>query len=176
MSEPSAPPLGETELMRFVAECGLEAERVVPGVPTPTVAAAAAAVGAEPSAIVKSLLFLAEGEPTLVVAAGEGRVDLRALAAALGVSRRKLRFADADRALAIAGYPIGGMPPIGHRRPLPTLIDRDSVPTSGTLWAGGGSRRALLRVDAAALLAAIGGTPVPLGGRTAPQAHEGETR
>jgi prolyl-tRNA editing enzyme YbaK/EbsC (Cys-tRNA(Pro) deacylase) len=167
MAEPEPAPLDEADLMRYVAERGLDAELIRPGVPTPTVAAAAAAVGAGVEAIVKSLLFLADGRPTLVVAAGEGRISQVALASELGVSRRRLRFASADRALAIAGFPVGGMPPFGHREPLPTLIDRDSVPMSGTLYVGGGSRRSLLRLDAAVLIDQLGGRRVALS-ETAP--------
>ena len=129
-------------------------------------------------AIVKSLLFLADGRPTLVVAAGEGRISQASLAAELGVSRRRVRFASADRALEIAGYPVGGMPPFGHLEPLPTLIDSDSVPSAGTLYAGGGSRRSLLRLDAAELIDRLGGRLVALSEKPPPDAvgAQGEKR
>ena len=154
--------LGEAGLLRFVAGRNLDAELVRPGAPTPTVVAAAEALGTDVGAVVKSLLFLADGDPWLVIASGESRVATKLLAAALGVSRRRLRFATPDQALDISGYAVGAMPPFGHRRPLPTLIDSISVPHAGTVYGGGGSRDALLRLSVATLHAVTGGCLAPL--------------
>ncbi len=118
---------------------------------TPTVPDAAAALGTEPERIVKSLVFLAEGEPLLVVVAGESRVSYPLLASALGLSRKRLRFATPDEALAITGYRVGSMPPFGHRVQLPTLVDAATVPVSGPVYGGGGGLSSLLEVDAADL-------------------------
>lgn len=149
-------PLDDTHLAAFVARLDIPARLVYPGTPTPTVAAAAAALGVEPRRILKSLVFLAAGEPLLVVAAGEARVDGRALAGALGLSRRRVGFANAAEALALTGFEVGAMPPFGHRRPLRTLIDSRTVAPSGrpatdVLYGGGGSHRALLELTAATL-------------------------
>lgn len=140
--------LTEEDLERFC-----EANRVAAtlhrlSVPTSTVADAAAAVGTDTGRIVKSLVFLADGEPVLAVAAGEGRVTYPLLAEALGISRKRLRFATADEALAVTGYRVGAMPPFGHRIKLPTLIDARTVPDAGTVLAGGGGVSALLELDA----------------------------
>lgn len=163
MAAPSAKvQLGEAGLMRFVAERDLDAELVRPGAPTLTVVAAAEALGTDVGAIVKSLLFLADGDPWLVIATGESRVATKLLAVALGISRRRLRFATPEQAFDITGYPVGAMPPFGHRRPLPTVIDSVSVPAAGTVYGGGGSRDALLRLSVATLHAVTEGCLAPL--------------
>jgi len=121
--------------------------------PTPTVAAAAEAVGVSPDAILKTVVFMAQGEPILVVARGLARVDRRLLARALGVGRKKVRVARAEEVLEATGYPAGAVPPLGHRRALPTYIDR-RVLERPVAYAGGGAHNALLRIAPADLLAA----------------------
>lgn len=140
------------DLRRYLAESGLTAEVLELPQPTPTVAAAAAAVGCPPDAIGKSILFLAEDAPILVVVNGLHRLSYKRLAAYLGVSRRRLKLATAEQVLALTGYPIGGVPPLGHRRPLRTLVDRRILELE-TFYAGGGAINALLRIDPAALVA-----------------------
>lgn len=154
--------LTPTDLEAFCRARGLAARLHRLSVPTPTVPDAAAAVGTEPERVVKSLVFLVRGEPLLVIAAGEGRVRYPLLARAAGVNRKELRFATPAEALEISGYPVGAMPPFGHRRELPTLIDEASVPGAGRLFGGGGAVDALLELDAGTLPSVTGGRRVPL--------------
>ncbi len=154
--------LDDHDLRRFLKVRGIDAELVYPGVPTPTVAAAARAVGVGEAAIVKSLVFLADGVPTLVVAAGRARIEMRRLAEAVTLSRRRLRFASPDQAHAITGFEVGAMPPFGHRQQLPTLVDRLSLAAEGIVFAGGGSRQALLKLSIETLIAATSGSWHPL--------------
>jgi len=90
---------------------------------TRTAAEAAAAVGTSVAQIVKSLVFLADGRPVLVLASGAHRVDPVKLAAACGA--HAARRADATTVRAVTGFAIGGVPPVGHATPLPVLLDRD---------------------------------------------------
>ncbi len=158
----AAPRLGDQHLAAFIEVEGLEAELHYPGVPTPTVPDAARALGVPPESIIKSLLFVAEERPLLVIAAGEVRVAYRRLAEALGVSRRRLRLASPDETLAWSGFPVGAMPPFGHRRPLATLVDSASVPRDGVVYGGGGTDHALLRVSVETLLTISGTRYLPL--------------
>ena len=156
------PALGEAELMAWVVEHGVAARLVVPGAPTPTVSAAAAALGVALDDIVKSLVFLVAGEPWLVIAAGEHRVRYPALAAAWRISRRRVRLATPDEALAHSGFPVGAMPPFGHRRPLRALIDTRAAVPRRTVYAGGGSRDALLELQTDELLRVTAAVSAPL--------------
>lgn len=83
---------------------------------------AAAAIGCELGAIVKSLVFVIDARPVMALIAGDRRCVERALPAALGLDG-KVRRADADTVRAATGFAIGGVPPVGLAQPLPTAID-----------------------------------------------------
>ena len=87
-----------------------------------TAAQAAAACGVAVGQIVKSLVFLAGDEPILVLVSGANQADERRLAA---LSGQTVRRADADAVRGATGYAIGGVPPVGHPRPLRVFIDAD---------------------------------------------------
>jgi prolyl-tRNA editing enzyme YbaK/EbsC (Cys-tRNA(Pro) deacylase) len=124
---------------------GLEVEvRELPD-STRTAKEAAAAVGCEVGQIVKSLVFVRGDEPVMVLCAGDRRVD----AGALG-----LRAATADEARAATGFAIGGVPPLGHERELPTLVD-ESLRRFETVWCAAGTPHAVFEVATEALVAAI---------------------
>ena len=117
-----------------------------PGAPTPTVEAAARALGVSHEQIVKSILFLVNGQPVLVITCGTAHVDQRAIAARYGVGRKRVKLASPEEVLAISGYEVGAMPPFGHHLPLPTLLDR-RVLDLPEVFAGGGDESALVRLD-----------------------------
>ncbi|OLC55215.1 MAG: hypothetical protein AUH85_09670 [Chloroflexi bacterium 13_1_40CM_4_68_4] len=126
---------------------------------TRTAVDAAREIGCELGQIIKSLVFLADGEPVLALCAGTDRVDetkLRALAAATTVRR-----ATASEARDRTGYPIGGVPPFAHARPMRVLIDRGLL-RHEALWAGAGTGETVIRVWSRDLAGASGGTVVDL--------------
>lgn len=133
------------DLAGFIAEHNIAAEIVPMHVDTPTVPAAAAAVGVATSQIIKSLLFLIQGEPVLVIASGETVVDRRPLADRFGVGKKQVKLADPETVLALTGYPAGGVPPFGHPAALPTLLDR-AVMAWDVIYGGGGDDHTLLRI------------------------------
>ena len=140
--------LDSEDVARWIEAHQVVAEVVHLPTHTPTVELAAQAVGTDPDRIVKSLLFLVEGRPLVVVACGVGRVDQRAIASWFGVGRKRVRLASPAEVLAATGYPIGALPPFGHRQPLPTLIDRRAL-VHPEVYAGGGSIDALVRLNPA---------------------------
>lgn len=90
---------------------------------TRTAADAAGAIGVPLGSIVKSLVFTIDGEPLLVLVAGDQRADNTKLAKLLEVPKNKLHFANADTVRDATGFAIGGVPPVGHRNAMPTIID-----------------------------------------------------
>jgi prolyl-tRNA editing enzyme YbaK/EbsC (Cys-tRNA(Pro) deacylase) len=112
---------------------------------TSTAEAAARAVGAPRGSIVKSLIFLADGAPLLVLVAGDQRADVKRLRAALGLSKRRLRIAQASEVVEQTGFEVGGVPPVGHARPLRTLIDR-TLARFEVVWAAAGSGHAVFPI------------------------------
>ena len=121
---------------------------------TRTAADAARAVGCDVAQIVKSLVFMADERPVLVLTSGGNRVDLHKVARQLGVAR--VRKADADQARAATGFAIGGTPPFGHPAPIDVLIDEDLVELGG-VWAAAGTPRHVFEIASADLVLASGG-------------------
>lgn len=119
-----------------------------------TVSAAAEALGVEPSRIAKSILLFAGGEPVLVVAAGDQRVDRQKVKALL--DRGKVTLAGPDEVLAVTGFVAGGVAPVGLLRPVTVLLD-ETLQRFPDIWAGGGVPEALLRLRVEDLPRATGG-------------------
>lgn len=127
---------------------------------TRTAEEAAAALDVPVGAIVKSLVFLADGAPVLVLASGDHRVDTARVATVLGAVH--VTRADADAVRAATGFPIGGVPPLGHPAPLPTVLDRH-LASYPVLWAAAGTPRAVFRTTYDELHQVVGGMPADVG-------------
>jgi prolyl-tRNA editing enzyme YbaK/EbsC (Cys-tRNA(Pro) deacylase) len=152
---------GPRELERFIAEHGIAAELVPMDVETPTVPAAAAALGVASGQIIKSLLFQVRDAPVLVIASGDTPVDRRPIAERFGVGKKQVKLADAETVLRLTGYPAGGVPPFGHPAPLPTLLDR-AVLAWDAIYGGGGDDHTLLRIAPGELARVTGAAWVEL--------------
>lgn len=126
---------------------------------TRTAADAAAAVGTTVAQIVKSLVFLADAQPVLVLASGANRVDATKLARAAGV--RSIAKANADVVHDATGFSIGGVPPVGHPRPLPVYIDRDLLDFE-IVYAAAGTPTSVFSIAPALLQRLTRGTVVDL--------------
>jgi prolyl-tRNA editing enzyme YbaK/EbsC (Cys-tRNA(Pro) deacylase) len=151
--------LTSDDLDRFLRQGGIQGEILHLPMATPTVEEAARAVKASPDQIVKSILFLIDGAPALVIACGSNLISRRRLADHFHLSPKRVRLADPQATLAASGYPVGALPPFGHRQPLRTLIDR-RVLTRGEVFAGGGSLHALLRIQAQEIARVSQATPL----------------
>ncbi len=127
---------------------------------TRTAADAASTLGCSVAQIAKSILFrVAEGDTAvLVIASGANRVDEAALARLLGQPVQK---ADAAFVRERTGFAIGGVPPVGHDRPITTFIDEDLLGFE-EVWAAAGTPFAVVRLRAAALAPLTGGTVAAL--------------
>src|SRR5512136_978094 len=123
---------------------------------TATAPEAAEAAGCELGAIVKSLLFMIDERPTLVLVAGDRKASAKQLAARFGVSKKKVKLADAETVLRVTGYEVGGVPPVGHNSPLLTLVD-ESLQRFELVWAAAGAHNAVLPIDCAKLIEITGG-------------------
>ena len=115
---------------------------------THTAEDASAAVDAELGQIVKSLVFVAPAEDgsleaILCLVSGPNRVDLARLAAV--TAEPEIRRASAIEARELTGFSIGGIPPIGHLRPLRVIMDPD-LGRFPVVWAAAGTPTAVFPV------------------------------
>ena len=83
---------------------------------------AADSIGCALGAIVKSLVFEVGGQPVMALVAGDRRCNEKALPAALGLEGKAKR-ASAETVRGATGFAIGGVAPVGHPEPFPTVID-----------------------------------------------------
>lgn len=111
---------------------------------TRTAQDAAVAVGTMVAQIVKSLVFLVDSRPVLVLASGANRVDPVRLASAATASTA--RMASAEEVRAITGYSIGGVPPVGHATPLGVYLDQDLMQFE-VLYAAAGTPTAVFGIS-----------------------------
>lgn len=143
--------LTSQDLQQFINENQIAAEILPMAEETPTVPDAARALGVREEQIIKSLVFLVDGQPRLVIANGTDRVDERLIARHFGVGRKRVRMARPEQALEITGYVVGAMPPFGHKERLPTLVDPGVVEWP-QIFGGGGEVDAMLRLTPEELL------------------------
>jgi len=121
---------------------------------TRTAPEAAAAVGCELGAIVKSLVMrgVRTKEPLLVLVSGDNRADVELIEAAVD---EPVERPDAGYVREVTGYAIGGIPPVGHPDPVRTLMDEDLLRFE-TVWAAAGHPHAVFPIAPAALARAAG--------------------
>ena len=160
---------GPNELRAWLASERIDAALVDELGDTPTVPAAAAALGVETDQIIKTLLFLverqvdgvAQRQPVVVISYGERRVDKGRLAAHWGVGKKRVTLAPAEVVLHLLGFAAGGVPPFGHRTRLPLLIDAGILDLreryGGIVYGGGGDDHTMLRLKVDELLRVTGG-------------------
>jgi prolyl-tRNA editing enzyme YbaK/EbsC (Cys-tRNA(Pro) deacylase) len=139
-------------------ELGLDVELKTLDDSTATVAEAAAALGVQEGQIAKSIVFVMDGEPVVVVASGRHRIDRDKVCVALDCAEG--RIASADEVRASTGFPVGGVPPIGHG--LPVLFD-SALLDYDLIYAAGGDANTLFGVAPRDLAGSVHALVAPVG-------------
>ena len=135
-----------------LAAAGVEPRVVALSDSARTAPEAAAAVGVQLGAIVKSLVFRAQsGAPVLALVAGDRRADEAAVAGAAG---EPIGRADADFVREHTGFAIGGVPPLAHG--LVPLVD-ESLLRFDEVWAAAGTPHHVFPIDPRRLVEVTGG-------------------
>jgi Cys-tRNA(Pro)/Cys-tRNA(Cys) deacylase len=99
---------------------------------------AAEALGVPPGQVFKTLLVQLEaGGLAVGVVPADRSLDVKALAAALGVKR--VSMAAPGAAERSTGFVVGGISPVGQKRSLPTVLDR-SATSFDRIYVSGGRR------------------------------------
>lgn len=153
-AETSATSSSVARVVQALEIAGIDAEVRHLDESTRTAADAAAALGVLQAQIAKTLVFLANGKPVVVVMGGDERVDTDALGAALDDAT--IGRADADAVRAGTGYAIGGVSPAGLPGDLTVLVDR-SLADIGEIWAAAGTPKSVYRTSYGDLLSVTEG-------------------
>jgi prolyl-tRNA editing enzyme YbaK/EbsC (Cys-tRNA(Pro) deacylase) len=148
-----------TRVVEAGAAIGLDVRPVRFPEGTKTALDAANAIGCDVGQIVKSLIFAVDGELVLAYVSGSNRLDESKLAiAAGGVTCSRV---DADTVRAATGFPIGGVPPVGHDTDLRVFVDPDLLQYD-VVWAAAGTWHDVFALTPQQLVAASQGVVVEL--------------
>ena len=121
---------------------------------------AAEALGVPKTRIFKTLVADVGGELVVAVVPVAQRLDLKALASAVG--SKKAAMADPAAAARSSGYVVGGISAIGQRTPLRTVIDQ-SATDFATIMVSAGKRGLQVELKPADLAGVTGGKFAPIG-------------
>ncbi|MEU9836808.1 Cys-tRNA(Pro) deacylase [Streptosporangium sp. NPDC048047] len=121
---------------------------------------AADALGVPYERIFKTLVAEVEGGLAVAVVPVAGRLDLKAFAAALGSKRASM--ADAAKVERVTGYVVGGISPLGQRKPLPTVVDASALDFE-TIYFSAGRRGLQIETAPAELVRLTGAVTAPIG-------------
>ena len=151
------------KVVKAARELGLQVDVRTLDQPTRTVSEAAAAVGCGEAQIAKTLVFVADGDPVLVVASGAHRVDTDALCEIFDVA--EIRQATPGEVRVATGYPVGGVSPLGCS--IPIAFDEELLKFD-TIFVAGGDGNTLFEVAPRTLADAIGAKVARVGERRSP--------
>jgi Cys-tRNA(Pro)/Cys-tRNA(Cys) deacylase len=98
---------------------------------------AASALGVDPQRVLKTLLVDTSRGLAVGIVPVAGQLDLKSLAAALGV--KGVTMADPRAAERSSGFVVGGISPVGQKRALPTVLDETAYGFE-TVFVSGGRR------------------------------------
>ena len=116
---------------------------------------AAQVLGLPPEQVFKTLLADVDGALVVAVVPVGGKLDLKALAAAIG--GKKAAMADPAAAERATGYVVGGISPLGQKRAHPTVVDETAL-LFDAVYVSGGKRGFDLGLAPDDLLAVTGGS------------------
>ena len=121
--------------------------------PTKTAERTAALLGLRLSEVVKSVIFMAEDRPILVLVPGDRRVSYKKVKDALSIN--KLKLATSQEVIDHTGYTLGATPPFAHRTDIDTLVD-GVIAGKEVVYTGGGELNAMLKIRSQDLIRAAG--------------------
>ena len=93
---------------------------------------AAAKTGVDPARVFKTLVVSLDGKLSVAIVPVAAQLDLRALG-------KRAELADRAAAERATGYVLGGISPLGQRKPLPTLVDESAL-TFPSIYVSAGRR------------------------------------
>ncbi len=120
---------------------------------------AADALGLEHDRVFKTLVVVVDDELAVAVVPVSCQLSMKRVATALGA--KKATMCDAARAERSSGYIVGGISPIGHRKPLRTVID-ETADLFDTVYVSGGRRGLDIGLAPSDLVAVLDAAVAPI--------------
>ena len=117
-----------------------------------TSTSAARAVGCDVSQIAKNIVIKGGDELYLIIISGDKKIDYEKASKKIG---HKVSLAKPEEVLEILGYPVGGVPPFGHKTEIKTYIDT-SILRFEEVYTSGGSEDTLMKIKTSELLKVVG--------------------
>ncbi|MDD6042603.1 MAG: YbaK/EbsC family protein [Eubacteriaceae bacterium] len=108
-----------------------------------TVELAAVAVGTEPEKIAKSLTFMVEGEPVMIICAGDAKI---ANSKYKGFFHTKAKMLTPEEVSTLIGHEIGGVCPFGINDGVKVYLD-ESLKRFDTIYPACGSGNSAVRLN-----------------------------
>ena len=133
------------EARAYLEERGYGDRVQVFDVSSATVELAAAAVGTEPARIAKSLTFMVEGQPVMILCAGDARVDNKKYN---GRFQKKAKMLSREEVIEHIGHDVGGVCPFGIKDGVDVYLD-DSLKRFDKVYpaCGSGNSAVELTID-----------------------------
>lgn len=128
---------------KHLEELGLDAGIQTFDVSSATVELAAMAVGCEPARIAKTLSFLVEGSPVLIVAAGDAKVDNQKYKAQF---KTKAKMLSPEEVTSLVGHSVGGVCPFGVKEGVKVYLD-ESLKRFEEVYPACGSANSAVRLS-----------------------------
>ncbi|ODT79655.1 MAG: aminoacyl-tRNA deacylase [Pelagibacterium sp. SCN 64-44] len=114
---------------------------------------AAEALGVAPGEVFKTLMAELDGKPVCAIVPSDEEVNMKKLAAALG--GKSAHMMKPDAAERLTGYKVGGISPLGQRKPVPTALD-ELAQLYDEIFLNGGQRGLQIRIRPDDLVRALG--------------------
>ena len=131
----------------YLEKMGYGDRVIVPEHSSATVAEAAEALGCEPGMIAKTLSFLQNDRPVLILVEGMARIDNRKYRKRFGC---KAKMIPAEQVEELIGHNVGGVCPFGIRDGVTVYLD-ESLKKHGTVYPAAGSDHSAVRLSIADL-------------------------
>ena len=132
---------------QYLTTCGLDDRVTEFDVSSATVELAAQALGCEPCLIAKTMSFLVDGHPVLVVLAGDARVDNAKFKATF---HSKAKMLSHEQVAELTGFPVGGVCPFLAPEGTDVYLD-ESLKRFEVVYPAAGTRNSAVKVTIAEL-------------------------
>ena len=141
------------DVCNHLQSAGVKHELVTLDGPVKNAVRMAEILGLKPAAVVKTLIFMADGQPIMAMVPGDRKVDTGKLKKHLGAA--KISFATENQVRELADYLVVALPPVGLKAPVKTVVDK-RIKTGNIIYTAGGSPNVVLKMRAADLLSVTG--------------------